>query len=127
MPRYLLSVKIVWLIVAMTSLNVVPAFLPDSSFPSRSQNATLVPAQLTLDDSPLGEVASTASEGRNLWEIQQQSKQTLALARSCKLVSLALQRENLLRSAPVPVLLPVRMWFPRKLSPPSAQDEPFLS
>ena len=119
---------VVWLILTATSLNTVSAFVPDQSSPLWSQNSTFALSQLQLDDSPLGEDVSVPGKGRwNFWGIEQQSKQILALVRSHDLVSLVSRRENLLRSAPAPVFLPFRAWFPRKLSPPSAQDDPFLS
>jgi hypothetical protein len=120
--------RVVWVIFLATSLNVAAALLPALPTSLQSSNAALVLAQSELDDSPLGESTSTSSsEEQNLCAVQQQSKQVPILVRSCDLVSLVSQRENLFNSAPAPVFLPVRVWFPRKLSPPSAQDDPFLS
>ncbi len=120
--------RVVWVIFLATSLNVAAAFLPDLSTSLHSSDTALALAQSELDDSPLGESTSTSSsEEQNLCAVQQQTKQVPVLVRSCDLVSLVSQRENLLHPAPAPVFLPVRVWFPRKLSPPSAQDDPFLS
>jgi hypothetical protein len=120
--------RVVWVIFLATSLNVAAAFLPDLPTSPHSSDTALALAQSELDDSPLGESTSTSSsEEQNLCAVQQQSKQVPILVRSCDLVSLVSRRENLLRSAPTPVFLLIRIWFPRKLSPPSAQDEPFLS
>lgn len=119
---------VVWVIFLATSLNVAAAFLPDLPASPHSSHTVLALAQSELDDSPVGESTSTSSsEEQNLCAVQQQTKQVPILVHSCDLVSLVSQRENLLRSAPTPVFLLVRVWFPRKLSPPSAQDEPFLS
>jgi hypothetical protein len=127
MLRAFLSVGIVWLILATTALNVVSAFLPDDSFPARSHHTISVPAQLVSAGSPLGEVASVVAEGRNLWEIQQRSKQVLALVHSYNFAYSASQKDHRLRAVLVFVASPVRFFFPRKLSPPAAPDEPFLT
>ena len=120
--------RVVWVIFLATSLNVVAALLPALRTSPQSSNTALVLAQSELDDSPVGESTSTSSsEEQNLCAVQQQTKQVPVLVHSYDLVSLVSRRENLLRAAPAPVFLPVRVWFPRKLSPPSAQDEPFLS
>src|SRR5262249_32216435 len=37
------------------------------------------------------------------------------------------ERGSRLRPIPVPACFPLRVLFPRKLSPPSAEDDPFLS
>jgi hypothetical protein len=126
MPR-LLFAWVIWLSLTATSLNVVSAFVLDPSSPSRSQKATCIVPQLVSDDSPLGEDVTVPGKGeRNFWGLEQQSKHVLAAVHSRDLVSLLSQRENRLRAAPASVLLPVRVWFPRKLSPPAAQDDPFL-
>ena len=127
MPRAFLSVGIVWLILATTALSVVSAFLPDESSPARSHHTTFVPTQLAAEDAPLGEVASTAAEGRNLWEIQERGKQVLAEVHSSNCGYSAAQKNSRFRAAQVFVAAPVRFFFPRKLSPPSASDEPFFS
>ena len=123
MPR-LPFAWIVWLILIAIAANVASAF-PGHSSPS--QNATFIATQPALDDSPPGEAISVTREGeRSFWGLEQQSNHILAAVRAHALVFLLSQREDLLRAAPTPVLPPVRIWFPRKLSPPSAQDDPFL-
>jgi hypothetical protein len=124
MPRCLPSEQVVCLILATVSLNVASAFLPN--YPSSSHHATLASGQLQLDDSPLGGVVSTASEGRNLWDIRQQGKQALASVRPYDVYPVA-PKDNRLRSTCVFIVSPVCFFFPRKLSPPSASDDLFLS
>ncbi len=120
--------RVVWVIFLATSLNVVAAFLPDLPISPHSSHTALALAQSELDDSPVGESTSTSSsEEQNLCAVQQQTKQVPVLVHSCDFVFPVSRRENRLRSALVPVSLPVRFFFPRKLSPPSAQDDPFLS
>src|SRR5438552_5271080 len=122
MPR-LLCTWVVWLSLTATSVNVVSAFLPDPASLARPQKATSLFTQVVSDDAPLGEdVAVPGKGGRNFSEIEGQSKHVLALLPSREFVFPVSQGENLLRAAPTPVFLPVRAWFPRKLSPPSAQD-----
>ena len=127
MLRALLSVRIICLILTMTSFNIAAIFLSDYSFSAHSHHTVLLPAQLSVDDSPIGEVASTAAEGRNLWEIQQQDKQVLGVVHSSNFFYSAPQKDHRLRAALVFLSVPARTFFPRKLSPPSATDEPVLS
>jgi len=126
MPR-LLFVWVVWLSLSATSVNVVSAFLPAPSFPSRSQQDPFLLTQLVSEDSPLGEDIAVPGKGeQNFLEIEGRSKHVFAAGPSREFSVRVLQRENLLRAAPAPAFLPVRVWFPRKLSPPPAQDDPFL-
>src|SRR5712692_854621 len=92
--------RVVWVIFLATSLNVAAAFLPDLSTSLHSSDTALALAQSELDDSPLGESTSTSSsEEQNLCAVQQQTKQVPVLVRSCDLVSLVSQRENLDRKS----------------------------
>jgi hypothetical protein len=110
--------RVVWVIFLATSLNVVAALLPALLNSPQSSHTALVLAQSELDDSPVGESTSTSSsEEQNLCAVQQQTKQVPVLVHAYDLVSLVSRRDNLLRAAPAPVFLPVRVWFPRKLSP----------
>ena len=124
MPRFPFA-WVVWLSLTATSVNVVSAFLPDPS--PLARKATSLFTQVMSDDSPLGEdVAGPGKGERNFSEIEGQSKHVLAVLPSREFGVRAAQRENLLRAAPAPFFLPVRVWFPRKLFPPPAQDDPFL-
>jgi hypothetical protein len=60
-------------------------------------------------------------------ECAQQSKQVLTSA--CAFDSLAplQRRDGRLGSVPAPISLPMLSFLPRKLSPPSAEGDPFLS
>ena len=128
MPR-LLFAWVVWLILTATAVNAVSAFLPNHSSPAQLPHAPcFLVRQLVSDDLPLGEDVAVPGKGeRNVWSLEQQGKHLLAAVRARDLVSLFSQRAHVRRPAPAPVLLPVRAWCPRKLSPPSASDEPFLS
>jgi hypothetical protein len=118
---------VVWLILTVIAVNAACAFLPiHVSFP-RSQNAPALVSQLFSDDMPLGEDVAVPGKGeREYWGLEQQSKHIILSVPRYDIVSLFTQREHVLRAALVPVL-PVRIWFPRKLSPPAAPDKPFLS
>ncbi|HKA52774.1 MAG TPA: hypothetical protein VKJ47_03860 [Candidatus Binatia bacterium] len=125
MPRFPFA-WVVWLSLTATSVNVVSAFLPDPS--PLARKATSLFTQVMSDDSPLGEDVAVPGKGeRNFSEIEGQSKHVLAVLPTREFVSPVARRENLRHAAPTPVFLPVRLWFPRKLSPPPAQDDPFLS
>ena len=127
MPR-LLFAWVVWLSLTTTSVNVVSAFLPEHSPLVRPQHTPFLVTQVVADDSPLGEDVAVPGKGeRNVWGLEQQSRHLLAAVPARDLVSLFSQRAHVRRPAPAPMLLPVRAWYPRKLSPPSASDEPFLS
>ena len=127
MPR--LFAWVVWLVLTATAVNAASAFLLSGSSPSRLPHAPFfLVAQLVSDDVPLGEDVAVPGKGeRNVWDCEQHSKYMLAAVHACDLVSLFSPRMRAPRLTPAPVLMPVRVWFPRKLSPPSASDEPFLS
>ena len=60
-------------------------------------------------------------------ECAQQSRQALASACSFDPFAPLQQRDGRLGSVPVPISLLILSFLPRKLSPPSAEDDPFLS
>src|SRR4051794_41392453 len=118
---------VVWLILTVTAVNTAYAFLPSrDSFP-HSPNALFLTPQLVSDDVPLGEDVAVPGKGdRECWGLEQQSKYIILSVHRHSIVSLFTPTEHIRRAAPAPVL-PVRIWFPRKLSPSSGPDEPFLS
>jgi hypothetical protein len=113
--------------LAAVLLNTAAAFLPLDSDLVRSFQTTSAVAQSHLDCGDwLFKHTSSASHKLHL-RCARQSKKILALLHSFTLLSHLQEREAQFRSAPVPVFFPTALFFPRKLSPPSAADEPFLS
>jgi hypothetical protein len=120
-------VWVVWLILTVTAVNTAYAFLPIcDSFP-HSPNALFLTPQLILDDMPLGEDVAVPGKGeRESWGLEQQSKYIILSVHRHDIASLFTQTEHIRRADRAPVL-PVRIWFPRKLSSSPGPDEPFLS
>jgi len=118
---------VVWLMLEMLWLNTAAALLLVHAPLPQSFGPTFTFVQSQADDSD-GLCKNTTSVSSELvLQCEQQSKQVYPLVRVATLSSLTQQRgeRRWLRPAPVPP--PVHFFFPRKLSPPSAQDEPFLS
>ena len=126
MQRLLLSWA-VWLMLEVLSLHTAVVFLPAASFLPQSPDP--VPAVTQSYPSPSDSLfTETSSVSQQLsLRCARQSKQVLVLVRSLDLFLVAQDRDGRLRSVPVPVSLPFLFLFPRKLSPPSAEDDPFLS
>ena len=118
---------IVWLILTLTAVNTAYVFLPGSdSFP-HSPSAPFLAPQLVTDNVPLGEDVAVPGKGdRECWGLEQQSKCLILLGHRQDIASPFTQAEHIRCGTLVP-RLPVRIWFPRKLLPPSGPDEPFLS
>src|SRR5215470_14297394 len=56
-----------------------------------------------------------------------ESRTVFALPHPVAVLAKKPERGSRLRPVPVPACFPLRVLFPRKLSPPSAEDDPFLS
>ena len=125
MQRLLLSWA-VWLILAVLSLNTAVALLPAASFFPQSPDPipTFSQSYPSPSDSLFTETSSV-SQALSL-QCARQSKQVLALVRSLAPCPQAQERDGCIRSVTVPVSLPFLFLLPRKLSPPSAEDDPFL-
>jgi hypothetical protein len=125
MQRFLLP-WVVWLMLEASLLNAAVAFLPADPGPPQSPNTTPTFTQSCPDSSnSLFKGTSSVSQELGL-QCARQSKQVFALVRACTLFLQVQERDGHLRSAPAPVFSPALFFFPRKLSPPSAEDEPFL-
>ena len=126
MQRLLLS-WVVWLILEVLSLHTAVALLPAASFLPQSPGP--IPALTQSYPSPSDSLFTKTSSVSQALSLQcaRQSKHVLALVRSLAPFPQAPERDGRLRSVPVLVSLPFLFLFPRKLSPPSAEDDPFLS
>ena len=117
----------VWLLLEMLWFNTAAALLLVHAPLPRSFGPTLTFAQSQSDGSD-GLCKNTSSVSSELvLQCEQQSKQAHPLVRVSTLSLLTQQQGERRWLRPVPVPPPVHFFFPRKLSPPSAQDEPFLS
>ena len=118
---------VVWLILEVLSLHTVVALLPAASF--LPQFPGPIPAFTQSYPSPSDSLFTETSSVSQALSLQcaRQSKHVLALVRSLAPFPQAPERDGRLRSVPVLVSLPFLFLFPRKLSPPSAEDDPFLS
>jgi hypothetical protein len=93
---------------------------------SLSTTAAVFSAPALGPQSSICEESFVASEERER-EGARQSKQVLRSDCRCAPSPFVQPRDDRLRSVLIPVALPLGFFAPRKLSPPSAQDEPFLS
>jgi len=118
---------VVWLILEVLSLHTAVALLPVASFLPQSPGP--IPALTQSYPSPSDSLFTKTSSVSQALSLQcaRQSKHVLALVRSLAPFPQAPERDGRLRSVPVLVSLPFLFLFPRKLSPPSAEDDPFLS
>jgi len=118
---------VVWLILEVLSLHTAVALLPAASFLPQSPGP--IPALTQSYPSPSDSLFTKTSSVSQALSLQcaRQSKHVLALVRSLAPFPQAPERDGRLRSVPVLVSLPFLFLFPRKLSPPSAEDDPFLS
>ena len=108
-------------------LNTAVAFLPAGSYlpQSLSDAPTLTQSH---EDSSDGLFKQTSSVSVELsLQCARQSKRVLALVRAFTLFSQMQERDDHFWSALVPAFFPSLLFFPRKLSPPSAENDPFLS
>ena len=123
MRRLLLSL-VSWLMLEAILLNTAAALLPaDSCLPQSSHTSTTF-AQSHQDCSDwLFKNTSSVSHELSL-QCKRQSKRVLALVHFFTLFSQTQERDGHLRPALTPVFFPTLFFFPRKLSPPSATDEP---
>jgi hypothetical protein len=118
---------VVWLMLEMLWLNTAAAFsLVNAHLPQASGTTpTFAQSQSDCSDGLCKNTASVSSE--LVLQCERQSKQVHPLIHVSTLFLLAQQgnERHCLQPASAPPL--VRFFFPRKLSPPAAQDEPFLS
>jgi hypothetical protein len=121
------SVWIVWLILEVVSLQLAAAFSP--RIPSLSRPFGPTPVFTQSDghsrDPLMQDTASTSEELRLLCE--QESKQVSVQVHFCDLCLSVQQRDTRLRSILTSVFPAPLFFFPRRLSPSSADDDPFLS
>lgn len=125
--RCLLLSWVVWLTLGVTMLNTAAAFMPTDSFlPQSSDTAPAFNRSHSGIKDRFFKETSSVSQGLSL-QCARQSKRALARVRSFYPFSRVQQKTIRLWSVAVPVSLPFVFFFPRKFSPSSAEDDPFLS
>jgi len=126
MQRFVLA-WLVWLMLEAISLQAAAALLlGGSSLPQSSETASaLTAANSDSSDSLFKETFSISQELSFL--CKQESRRSCALDPSVDPLLRVQERDDRWPLARVVVSLPTVFFFPRKLSPSSAEDDPFLS
>jgi len=125
--RRLLSAWCMWSTLGVIVLKILIVPLLLNFFPAKPhKTASLFTLSYPGVSQSLWEEPSTVSQELDR-ECAQQSKQALASACLCNSCPPEKQRDGRFWSIPVPISLPLRSFFPRKLPPPSTADDSFLS
>jgi len=116
-----------WLVLEAILLSTAIAFAPADSrfFPSVHPFSAFTESCLDYSDWLFKDTAS-ASHELGL-QCERQNKQVITRVQASTLLHQLRERNSHCRPTREPVFSPARLFFPRKLSPPSAADEPFLS
>jgi hypothetical protein len=121
------SFWVIWFLLAVMSSNIGGALFATTVDASQSSDPTPVLAGARAGrGNLLSESVSSASREFSL-QNQRQSKKVRMLIRRGDTVHQSPQEKSDFRLIRMPAFLPVRFFFPRKLSPPSASEDPFLS
>ncbi len=124
--RRFLPVWVVWLILEVVSLRATVALLPvAASSPSSFGTIFVFTICDTNRSNPLLKEPASASQELNLL-CEQESKHVSALTHFCDLCLTAQQRNTCLQLVSTRDLPSPLFFSPRQLSPPSADDDPFL-
>jgi hypothetical protein len=120
--------RIIWLILGALSLNAVvslQAAVPATLARSLPVPSAFIDSSIERDEIFFQETSSVSREFS--LQCARQSKRVLTLARSFGRYSL--EREKAFRFCTVvaQVFSPVQFFFPRKVAPPSNENDPFLS
>lgn len=120
-------VWILWLILVANSLNVAAVLCPVDACDSQASTLDLI-ATPSRRDAPdwLCTEPAAVSPALSL-RCAHQSRQTPVLARSVSLVPSVQEHPRLSRWVLAPAFSLWRFFYPRKLSPPPAEDDPSLS
>jgi hypothetical protein len=118
---------VIWLLLEAISLKLAAVSLPTGPCPSQSSpiTPTFTHSYPVSSDEFFRETSSVSAEIS--LRSARQSKQASALIRPVLAFSHVQERGAHFRPAVGPVLSPAPFFFPRKLSPPSTEDEPLLS
>ena len=119
--------RIIWLIVGAISLNAVVSLqaAPTALAPSLPVPSTVMEASADREEIFFRATSSVSREFS--LQCARQSKRVLTLARSFGPYSPDHEKTFLLHPIVVQVFSPTQTFFPRKVAPPSSEDDPFLS
>ena len=125
--RRVLFSWLVWSTLGALVLQTLIVLVLTPSFLHQLPNLTFTGSRLYRgsNNSLFEETAGVSQELSR--ECAQQSRQALASACSFDTLAPLQQRDGRLGSVPAPISLLILAFLPRKLSPPSAEDDPFLS
>jgi hypothetical protein len=116
-----------WLVLGAILLSTATTFVPVDSrfFPPLHPSSAFTQSCPDCSDWLFKDTAS-ASHELGL-QCERQNKQVIMRVQASTLLHQLRARNGHCRPTREPVFSPARLFFPRKLSPPSAADEPFLS
>jgi hypothetical protein len=117
---------VVWLMLEAMLLPTAVAFPPACARPCQSPLSISFAQSYANPGGGLLKQTSSFSEEFGLQGAQGR-RQVLTLPRSALVLSQGQEKDDRLRLVLVPSFSPLLVFFPRKLSPPSAEDDPFFS
>jgi hypothetical protein len=125
--RYAFSSWAIWLIVGAILLNAVVRFQATPTAPAHSFPIPSASLEASLErDEIFFQETSSISRKFSL-QCARQSKRVLAVTRSFGRDSQGYENALRLKIVAAQVFYPVEIFFPRKVAPPSRDNEPFLS
>jgi len=117
---------VVWLMLEAMLFPAAVAFSPACARPFQTPFRVSFAQSYANPSGDLLKQTSSFSEEFGLLGAQG-SRQVLTLPRSALVLSQGQEKDDRLRLVLVPIFSPLLVFFPRKLSPPSAEDDPFFS
>jgi len=125
MPHFFFA-WVVWLMLEALLLPVAVAFPPACARPFQSSRGISFAQSYA---NPSGDLLKQTSSFSEEFGPQgaRESKQQLALPRIGSVLAQKQEKDDHLQPILVPNSSPLLIFFPRKLSPPSAEDDPFFS
>jgi hypothetical protein len=117
--------RVIWLIVGAISLNAVVSLqaAPTALAPSLPVPSTVMEASIDRDEIFFRETSSVSREFS--LQCARQSKQVLALARSFGPSSPDHEKTFRLHPIVVQIFSLTQIFFPRKIAPPSSENDPY--
>jgi hypothetical protein len=117
--------RVIWLILGAISLNAVVSLqaAPTALAPSLPVPSTVMESSVDRDEIFFPATSSVSREFS--LQCARQSKQVLTLARSFGPCSLDREKTCHLRAIVVQVFSPAQIFFPRKIAPPSSENDPY--
>jgi len=126
MPHFFFA-WVIWLMLEAMLFPAAVAFPPACAPPLQSSRSGISFTQSYAN--PSGDLFKQTSSFSEEFGLQgaAENRQMLALPRTGSVLSQEQEGDSHLQPLPVPIFSPLLVFFPRKLSPPSAEDDPFFS